>query len=90
MLVLSRRVGEEIVIGGNVRVRVVSASGSKVRLAVSAPKNVRVDRLEVNQRRAEFDRDNSGATMGRVTLQIPPFPQRNEQSVVVEPFIRTT
>lgn len=55
MLVLSRRIGEEIVIGDNVRVKVVSASGSKVRLAVCAPRDVRVDRLEINQRRAEFD-----------------------------------
>ena len=32
MLVLSRKVGEEIVIGDNVRVRVVSVQGSQVRL----------------------------------------------------------
>jgi carbon storage regulator len=55
MLVLSRRIGEEIVIGENVRVKVVSASGNKVRLAICAPRTIRVDRLEVNQRRAEFD-----------------------------------
>lgn len=54
MLVLSRRVGEEIVIGNNVRVRIVAADGTKVRLAIAAPKFVRVDRLEVSRRRAEF------------------------------------
>jgi carbon storage regulator len=54
MLVLSRRVGEEIVIGDNVRVRIVAAQGNKVRLAVSAPRAVRIDRLEVSRRRAEF------------------------------------
>ena len=54
MLVLTRRIGEEIVIGGSVRVKVVAASGNRVRLAVCAPRSVRVDRLEVNRRRAEF------------------------------------
>jgi carbon storage regulator len=52
MLVLSRRVGEEIVIGENVRVKVVAAHGKKVRLAVCAPKTVRIDRLEINERRS--------------------------------------
>ena len=37
MLVLSRRIGEEIVIGGNVRVTVLNVSGQKVRLGIMAP-----------------------------------------------------
>jgi carbon storage regulator len=51
MLVLSRRVGEEIVIGEDVRVRIVAVNGGRVRVAVCAPKSVLVDRLEVSQRR---------------------------------------
>jgi carbon storage regulator len=64
MLVLSRRIGEEIVIGENVRVKVVAARGNKVRLAVCAPKTVRVDRLEINQRRAEFGNGVSDTHQG--------------------------
>ena len=50
MLVLSRRVGEEIVIAGNVRVTVVSVEGGKVRLGVTAPASVPVHRKEVLDR----------------------------------------
>jgi len=60
MLVLSRRIGEEIVIADNVRVTVVAIHGDKVRLGITAPRSVRVDRAEVHARRAEFaDEDES-------------------------------
>jgi carbon storage regulator len=55
MLVLTRRVGEEIVIDGNIRVMVVAVSGEKIRLGISAPPAIFVDRKEVHDRRAEFD-----------------------------------
>ena len=54
MLVLTRRIGEEIVIGGDVRVKVVLVKGDKVRLGISAPDCVTVDRQEVHARRAAF------------------------------------
>jgi carbon storage regulator len=54
MLVLTRRLGEEIVIGGNIRVTVVGVKGDKVRIGVAAPPSVVVDRDEVHLRRAEF------------------------------------
>jgi carbon storage regulator len=56
MLVLTRRTGEEIVIDGNIRVTVVAISPSKVRIGISAPPYVSVDRLEVHERREEFAR----------------------------------
>ena len=52
MLVLTRREGEEIVIAGNIRVTVVSVEGGKVRLGVSAPPDVPVNRKEVHDRLA--------------------------------------
>jgi carbon storage regulator len=51
MLVLSRRVGEEIVIDECVRVVVVAVQGDRVRLGINAPPAVRVDRHEVHERR---------------------------------------
>ncbi len=54
MLVLTRNVGETIVIDGGIRVTVVSIQGGKVRLGVDAPDDVRVDREEVHKRRVEF------------------------------------
>jgi carbon storage regulator len=55
MLVLTRRVGEEIVIDGNIRVIVTAVKGDKVRLGIIAPPSVPVDRKEVHERRAEFE-----------------------------------
>jgi len=57
MLVLSRRIGETIVINGNIQVKVLSVQGNKVRLGVVAPDNVSVDRQEVHERRAAFGED---------------------------------
>jgi carbon storage regulator len=51
MLVLTRRLGEAIVIGGDVRVTVLLTEGGKVRLGISAPHTTRVDRAEVAMRR---------------------------------------
>jgi len=52
MLVLTRRTGEEIVIGGNIRVTVVGVSGQRVRLGIAAPPSVAVVRLELLPKRS--------------------------------------
>jgi carbon storage regulator CsrA len=51
MLVLTRLVGEQLVIAGAIRVTVVAIKGDNVRLGVTAPASVRVDRGEVHERR---------------------------------------
>jgi len=51
MLVLSRKVGEEIVVGSSIRVTVVAIKGGKVRIGISAPKDVIVDRQEIHKKR---------------------------------------
>ncbi len=51
MLVLTRRVGEQIVINGDVRITVVAVQGNKVRIGVTAPPSVCVDRQEIHDRR---------------------------------------
>jgi len=53
-VVLSRRIGEQIVIDGNIRVMVIAINGDKVRLGTSAPPSVTVDRSEVHERRGEL------------------------------------
>jgi carbon storage regulator len=47
MLVLSRKVGEEIVIGDNIRVKVLSVRGNQIRLGFTAPDNVVIHREEL-------------------------------------------
>ncbi|HEY1599699.1 MAG TPA: carbon storage regulator CsrA [Pirellulales bacterium] len=49
MLVLSRKRDESIVIGDSIVITVVEVRGDKVRLGISAPKDVPVHRLEVYQ-----------------------------------------
>jgi carbon storage regulator len=47
MLVLSRRVDEEICIGDDIRLLVLSIQGGKVRLGVEAPEGIRIMRKEL-------------------------------------------
>jgi len=47
MLVLSRQRDEEIIIGDNIRIMVVDIQGDKVRLGISAPREITVHRKEV-------------------------------------------
>lgn len=47
MLVLSRRVGESIYVGPGVMIRIVEAKGTRVRLAIDAPADVRITRGEL-------------------------------------------
>ena len=47
VLVLTREVGETIVIGNNVRVTVVGVRGDQARIGIDAPREVPVHRLEV-------------------------------------------
>lgn len=50
MLVLSRKVGEEIVIGDDIRVTVVAVHGNQVRLGFRAPDHVSIFRQELLQK----------------------------------------
>ena len=50
MLILTRRVGETVVIGDEVQVTVLGVKGNQVRLGVTAPRDVSVHRLEIYDR----------------------------------------
>lgn len=50
MLILTRRVGETLMIGDDVSVTVLSVKGNQVRLGVNAPKDVGVHRKEIYDR----------------------------------------
>ncbi len=57
MLVLSRRVGEKLVIGDNITVVVNKMAGNRVSLGIEAPGNVRIVRGELNSIVHSFDEE---------------------------------
>lgn len=50
MLILTRRVGETLMVGDDVSITVLGIKGSQVRVGVNAPKSISVHREEIYQR----------------------------------------
>jgi carbon storage regulator len=50
MLILTRRVGESVVIGDEIAVTILGVKGNQVRVGVTAPKDVTVHRQEIYER----------------------------------------
>jgi carbon storage regulator len=77
MLLLKRRVGESIVIGGSIRVNVVEIRGGSVRIAIDAPSGTPVYRAELLERlsdenaRALASRAHEGGTMANPNIHFP-------------------
>ena len=58
MLILTRRMGETVVIGDDVTVTVLGVKGNQVRLGVNAPKEVAVHREEIYEKIMHEDFDD--------------------------------
>lgn len=57
MLVLTRRVGEGIVIGDDIRITVIEMKGGGVRIGIEAPRTTKVHRSEVFERIKQENRE---------------------------------
>jgi len=65
MLILTRRVGETVVIGNDVTVTVLGVKGNQVRLGVNAPREIAVHREEIFER---IKREQQGEEKSRPQL----------------------
>jgi carbon storage regulator len=57
MLVLTRKTGQEIVIDGDIRITVTSCGDGRVKLGITAPAHIKVDRAEIAARIAAEEAD---------------------------------
>ena len=75
MLVLSRKVGEEIVIGDNIRVRVLAVQGNQIRLGFVAPREVSIQRLELLESGREIKQRPASPSLPApdAIVEIPPL-----------------
>jgi carbon storage regulator len=63
MLVLTRKIGEGIVIGDDVKITIVEMKGGSVRIGIDAPRDKKIYRQEVFDRIAEENRDAANWNM---------------------------
>jgi carbon storage regulator len=61
MLILTRRVGEVVMIGNDVTVTVLGIKGNQVRIGVNAPRDVAVHREEIFERIKREEQDGESA-----------------------------
>jgi carbon storage regulator len=62
MLILTRRVGETVMIGDEVTVVVLGVKGNQVRMGITAPRTVAVHREEIFERIKREEHDEEGST----------------------------
>ena len=71
MLILTRRIGETVMIGDEVTITILGVKGNQVRVGINAPKSVAVHREEIyerikRERQAEADRKKPRDSNGDV------------------------
>jgi carbon storage regulator len=72
MLILTRRVGETVMIGDDVTITVLGVKGNQVRVGINAPKHVAVHREEIYERiKREQQPEDVAADKPKSALYVP-------------------
>jgi carbon storage regulator len=74
MLVLTRRVGERIVISGDIQITVLAITGGRVRLGIAAPESIPVNRHQVHERHAALPAEPVWSEAAPAQGPAPPDP----------------
>ena len=73
MLILTRRVGETVMIGDEVTITVLGDKGNQVRIGINAPKHIAVHREEIYERIKREQRANGNGNGNGESAPVPSF-----------------
>ncbi len=78
MLVLTRKVGEGVVIGDDIKITVVEIKGGGVRIGIEAPESIKIHRQEVYQRILQENQEASHWNLADLNELSANLPTRKE------------
>jgi carbon storage regulator len=79
MLILTRKVGEGIIIGDDVKLTVVEIKGGTVRIGIDAPKNKKIYRQELYDQAREQNRSSTGWSLEDLDILSTNMPSATQE-----------
>lgn len=77
MLILTRKIGESIIINDNIQITIVDVKSDQVRIGIEAPKNITIYRREIYE---EIQKENR-----RAAQTLPPFEELDVLAKKISP-----